>query len=237
MQLMILAWTTLLLGIQIITGPPQPGALSGRVDIKSRPPEQVASRYASTGSPAQQSMPVIPTIAFLNGPIAGAPAWAQPTQAIMVQKDLEFSPAFLIIPKGASVSFPNEDDEFHNVFSYSKAKRFDLGRYRKGEFKKVLFDKPGIIKVYCEVHPWMRAAILVLENPFYKVVAADGTFSMTGIPAGHYELVVWNIDAGSSRIQVDVAADKSPELQIQLTGRFETEAMEQKLNRRDLDKK
>ena len=85
---------------------------------------------------------------------------------------------------GATVSFPNGDPLFHNVFSYSRAKRFDLGRYPKGESKTVVFDKPGYVKVLCEVHKWMRAGILVVENPYHAVVQESGRFQFDEVPAG-----------------------------------------------------
>ena len=218
MRLISLAFSVFLLVIQFIPGPRQPGTVSGRVEIKIPPPEQVVSRYPSPAGQGQQSMPAIPSVVFLEGSVADAQAWAKPASSAIVQKNLQFSPALLIIPKGTSVSFPNQDSEFHNVFSYSKAKRFDLGRYRKGESKTVLFDQPGIIKVFCEIHPWMRAAILVLENPFYGITSADGAFTITGIPAGRYKLVAWNIDAGSSRFDVEVTSGKMPDLRIRLSG-------------------
>ncbi len=219
--------SAILLGMQLIPGSPQAGSVSGRVEVKPIPPRQVVSRYPSPGGPVQRSIDPIPTVVFIDGPVTGAPAWPKPTTTVITQKGLRFSPSLLVIPKGTSVSFPNEDNEFHNVFSYSKAKRFDLGRYPKGESKSVVFDKPGIVKIYCEVHPWMRAAILVLEAPCYAIVSGDGSFTIEGIPAGHHELVVWNIDAGSKKVALDVTAGSAPQLQIRLSGRFEATVMEQ----------
>ncbi len=218
--------SVILLGIQLIPGSPQTGTVSGRVAVKPIPPRQVVSRYPSPGGPVQKSVDPIPTVVFIDGPVAGAPAWPKPLPAVINQKGLRFSPSLLVIPKGTSISFPNEDNEFHNVFSYSKAKRFDLGRYPKGESKSVVFDKPGIVKIYCEIHPWMRAAILVLETPCYSIVSGDGSFTIEGIPVGHYELVVWNIDAGSKKVALDITAGRAPRLQIRLSGRFEATVME-----------
>jgi hypothetical protein len=211
---------------QFIPNPPQPGTIAGRIEIKVTPPEPVASRYPSQGSQIQRNIVPIPTVVFLDGPIQGTSAWPEIPAASIMQKDFQFSPSLLVIPVNTSVSFPNMDSEFHNVFSYSKSKRFDLGRYPKGESKSVRFDKPGIVKIYCEVHAWMRAAVLVLENPHFAIVSRDGSFSMRGIPAGHYDLVVWNIDAGSKKIGVDVAAGKTPEVTVRLTGKYEVEGLE-----------
>ncbi len=213
--------SALLYAMQFIPGTQQPGTIAGRVDIRIAPPEQVASRYPTPGGQLQKSIAPIPTVVFIDGPVAGTPPFPKLARASIIQKGLEFSPSLLIIPRNTAVAFPNEDSEFHNVFSYSKAKRFDLGRYPKGESKSVIFDHPGIVKIYCEVHPWMRAAVLVLENPFYAIVSEEGTFAIKGIPAGHHTLVIWNIDAGSKKVDVEVKTSGSPELALQLSGRFE----------------
>jgi plastocyanin len=197
--------------------------------MRAIPPRTVVSRYPSPGSPLQRTIDPLPTVVFIDGPVAGASAWPKSPIAVIAQKDFRFSPPLLVIPRNMSVSFPNEDNEFHNVFSYSKAKRFDLGRYPKGESKRVTFDKRGIVKAYCEIHPWMRAAILVLESPCYAIVSPEGSFSIQGIPAGRYDLVAWNIDAGSRKMVVDVAAGKTLDLRIRLEGSFEAAGAEQRM--------
>ena len=122
----------------------------------------------------------------------------------MAQQDTAFVPPVLLISPGTTVRFPNMDPFFHNVFSYSSPKRFDLGRYPQGESKEVRFDTPGIVKVYCEVHESMRSAILVLENPFHTLVDEEGSFRLDGVPAGEYTLVVWHADHGIEETAVTV---------------------------------
>ncbi len=193
------------------------GNLSGTVEVVKTDPKKVAQRYPGGSSTEAQNLQSPPTVVFVSGVISGAPPKSAVPGAAIVQKDLLFEPNFLIVPVGSSVKFPNEDDDFHNVFSYSKARRFDLGRYRNGESKTVEFDKPGIIKVYCEIHPWMRAAILVVENPFYAEVGEDGRYSIDGIPPGSYEVVVWNIEAGSEKFQLTIASSGATEADLKLT--------------------
>jgi hypothetical protein len=90
------------------------------------------------------------------------------------------------------VEFPNQDDIYHNVFSYSKAKRFDLGRYLKDEKPAAQrFDKAGVVKLYCEIHSHMRATILVLDTPYFQKTDTNGTFRLTGLPAGKFTLKAW----------------------------------------------
>jgi hypothetical protein len=122
----------------------------------------------------------------------------------MAQQDTSFTPAVLVVPPGAEVSFPNRDPFFHNVFSYSSTQRFDLGRYPRGEAKTVRFDEPGVVKIYCEVHESMRAAVIVTENPFHAVLGPDGSFRLEGVPAGVHRLVVWHVDEGTTSQEVRV---------------------------------
>jgi hypothetical protein len=96
------------------------------------------------------------------------------------------------IQTGTKVDFPNLDDEFHNVFSCSKAKHFDLGRFRKEEASpEVLFNKPGVVKIYCEIHQHMRCCVVVLDTPWFVKTDAEGKFSLNNIPPGDYSLKIF----------------------------------------------
>jgi plastocyanin len=107
----------------------------------------------------------------------------------IVQHGYQFRPAVCVLQTGASVEFPNMDDEFHNVFSYSKPRRFDLGRFRKDETSpRITFDRPGLVKVYCEIHQHMRCRILVLDTPWFALSDRQGQFKITGLPAGEYQI-------------------------------------------------
>jgi plastocyanin len=111
---------------------------------------------------------------------------------VMVQSGYQFDPGVLAVQTGTKIVFPNEDDDYHNVFSYSKAKRFDLGRFRKNETPPALvFDKAGIVRLYCEIHAHMRGIILVLDTPHFTTTDADGRFKMTGLPTGNFTLKAW----------------------------------------------
>ena len=121
------------------------------------------------------------------------------TQQI-AQKDLGFSPALLAVQAGTTVEFPNEDNIYHNLFSYSPAKRFDLGRYRPDErpIPSVLFDKPGLVILRCDIHEHMRGLILVLDTPYFVTTQPDGHFRLTNLPAGKFTLKAW-IDSRTTR--------------------------------------
>ncbi|HET9886496.1 MAG TPA: hypothetical protein VFR10_03215 [bacterium] len=120
------------------------------------------------------------------------PAIVLPAKApTMSQKDRMFTPAVLAIPVGTTVEFPNQDPYFHNVFSYSKIRTFDLGRYPKGKSEAVRFDKPGIVPVFCEIHYSMRAYIHVLATPYYTVSDISGKFTIPSVNPGSYDIHVW----------------------------------------------
>ncbi len=91
------------------------------------------------------------------------------------------------------MAFPNGDDFYHNVFSYSKPKRFDLGRYRKDDRPPpvIVFDKPGVVKLFCEIHQHMRGVVLVLDTPYFTCTQTNGEYRLENLPAGHYVLKAW----------------------------------------------
>lgn len=109
----------------------------------------------------------------------------------MKQKNMKFEPSVLTVAVGTTVEFPNLDPFYHNVFSYSKTKKFDLGRFPKGKSEFVTFDKPGIVKVFCEIHFPMRAYVHILETPYFATSDENGKFTIKDINPGEYTLHVW----------------------------------------------
>ena len=123
----------------------------------------------------------------------------------MAQKNMLFAPDLVAIHTGGAVEFPNHDDTYHNVFSYSKAKRFDLGRYRKEEKPgSVVFDKPGVVTVHCEIHDRMRGTVLVLESPYFKKTDSAGHYRIEHLPAGHFTIKAWINEADVRERIVDL---------------------------------
>lgn len=131
---------------------------------------------------------------------------AQEPTAEVVQRDFTFIPALLAIQVGTRVSFPNEDDSYHSIFSYSPAKRFDLGRYRSDETPSPseVFSTPGLITLRCDIHEHMRGLILVLDTPHFTMTDADGRFKLTGLPAGQYVLKAWLNSATTLEQEVEL---------------------------------
>ena len=110
----------------------------------------------------------------------------------MAQQDEQFVPHVLPVLQGATVEFPNEDDVYHNVFSLSGTRTFDLGRYPRGASRSVTFNKPGTVQVFCHIHSDMSGVILVLENPFFATPGPSGRFVIDGLPPGEYSIVGWH---------------------------------------------
>jgi plastocyanin len=195
--------------------PPQGGVIEGRVTMERRAPRRVASRYPGAGGGAAHRQERVPAVAYLVGPVAGARGGG-PERPRLVQQDTSFRPAVLVVPVGTAVEFPNRDPFFHNVFSYSAPRRFDLGRYPRGESRSVTFDRPGVVKVYCEIHQWMRSAVLVVQNPYHAEVAEDGRFRISGVPPGRYRLAVWDFDRGTRTVDVAVPAAGSARVEVRM---------------------
>jgi len=126
--------------------------------------------------------------------------------ARMEQKNRRFEPDEVVVPAGSTVWFPNLDEIFHNVFSLSKPKTFDLGNYPKGQTRPVKFDKPGVVFVNCHLHPNMAAVIVVTPNRWSVRAEPSGKFVLPGVPAGKYKLVAWHKAAGFFRQDVEVTA-------------------------------
>jgi plastocyanin/cytochrome c556 len=129
----------------------------------------------------------------------GARTW-QRGPVKLSQKLRQFQPRVLPVVVGTTVEFPNDDTIFHNVFSLSKTKPFDLGTYEPGRTATVSMDRTGLVKVYCNIHPDMNASIVVLANPWFALTDRDGRFVICNVPAGEYSLRAWN-DLGAETSQ------------------------------------
>lgn len=191
------------------------GTIVGHVAYRPVAAQRVVSRYPGAGS-APHVVEAVPGIAYIDGVVANHTPTAPAQRPRLAQHDTTFAPELLFVPANTSVDFPNQDGFFHNVFSYSRAKRFDLGRFPRGESKTVKFDSAGLVNVYCEIHKWMRAVIVVVENPFHSRIADDGSFTISDVPPGTYKLVIWQVDRGRKELSVTVPAAGNVRLDIAL---------------------
>ncbi len=130
-------------------------------------------------------------VVFLDT-VKGNQGFKPPLQnPVLASQDMSFVPPVLCVLAGSTVGFPNKDDMFHNVFSLSKTKAFDLGLYGPGQEKTVTFEKTGLVKIYCNIHENMKAYILVLGNPYFTLTGKDGRYRLKDVPPGTYALVCW----------------------------------------------
>jgi len=125
------------------------------------------------------------------------------------QLDRRFLPDLVVVPVGSTVSFPNMDPIFHNIYSLSKPKSFDLGNYDKGQTRKVTFSKPGIVDIYCRLHPNMQATVVVTPNRWFARPDRNGLYRIPDVPPGQYTLVAWHKTAGFFRKTILVDIDHS----------------------------
>ena len=138
-------------------------------------------------------------LVFVDGVQAPVPDGARAKIPTISSHRKEFEPHVSAVPVGTSVSFPNLDDIMHNVFSISRGNRFDLGLYKSGAKKDYVFETPGLVRIYCNIHPHMSAFVRVLENPYFAWTQPDGNFRIPDVPPGNYTLKVWHEQGETSQ--------------------------------------
>src|SRR5437868_939313 len=167
---------------------------------------RVAGRIAILEKDNKPSPDLSDAVLYLEAPApVSATATARPVTVEIAITDKTYAPHVVVVPVGSTVLFPNHDPFNHNVFSVSEPNSFDLGLYGRGETKSYTFTHPGLVRVYCNVHPRMVAYVLVMENRFYAQPGNDGSFAIDDVPAGRYRLHVWH-----ERIPSEVVKDVSP---------------------------
>lgn len=175
---------------------PAPGRVEGTATISRRLTRSRVRVYSEPGSlpasPAAHEDPFSEVVLYLESstPLHG-PAQSGPPP-VMRQHGERFEPHVLPVLVGTTVDFPNDDDVYHNVFSLSRVRTFDLGRYPRGSSKSIQFLMPGVVQLFCHIHADMSGYILVLDNPFFVVPDSTGHFALEGVPPGVYRLVAWH---------------------------------------------
>ena len=192
------------------------GTIRGRVNLR-RPPPAVERRpnIADVGAPVRRDVSDrLRSVVYLESAPRGAFEPTETARAVMNQRNETFEPHVLAITTGTTVEFPNSDRIYHNVFSLSKPAPFDLGRYATGKSKSIRFDRPGIVRVFCEIHSHMSAFILVFSHPFFTMTDSDGRYHLDNIPPGTYNIVAWNEGTSSEATPVTVPNGGTAELDI-----------------------
>ena len=194
------------------------GVIRGRVELRRRPPSfERRPNVSDLGTPSRRDLPDrMRSVVYLETAPRGAFEQTESDRAVMDQRNETFDPHVLAITTGTTVDFPNSDRIYHNVFSLSKTAQFDLGRYATGRSKSVRFDRPGVVRVFCEIHSHMNAFILVFSHPFFAQTDTDGRYRIDSVPPGTYSLIAWNEGASSEPVPVTVANGGVAELDLTL---------------------
>jgi plastocyanin len=173
----------------LATSPVLGGELTGTAQVDGRPTEHAVVWLAASGAPA-----------------------APVQKVVLDQRNLAFVPQILVVRVGTTVEFPNNDKVFHNVFSFRDGKKFDLGMYPKGAMKPLTFDKPGLARLFCNIHPSMAAYVMAVDTPYFAVSDEDGTFTIAGVPPGTYTYHAWR--PGGQPLTGSVSVDGKNPLEI-----------------------
>jgi plastocyanin len=169
------------------------GTIRGRVDVRSTGAAETRPDVAALGMHATHDRPDRRrSVVYLETAPRAAFDPSEEPRASMDQRNENFVPHVLAVVAGTTVDFPNDDATYHSVFSLSKPRPFDLGRYAAGRSKAVRFDQPGIVRVFCDIHSHMSAFILVFAHRYFTVTDDDGRYRLPNVPAGSYTLTVWN---------------------------------------------
>jgi plastocyanin len=169
------------------------GSVRGRVDIRraAAAPERRPGVTDLATPPGRDLPDTRRAVVYVETAPSGAFEDREPGRAVLDQRNETFYPHVLSVTVGTSVDFPNNDRTYHNVFSLSKAKKFDLGRYAQGKSKSVRFDRPGVVRVFCDIHSHMSAFVLVFNHPYYATTDADGRYRIDNLPPGTYTVSAW----------------------------------------------
>jgi plastocyanin len=190
--------------------PRQDAAVRGRIEIGV----PVSARRASAAYPTRAvTAPVLAPVSEVKHVIVylkDAPARpVRPVSVEIRQRDEMFVPRVIAVPVGSEVAFPNDDRIYHNVFSLSRVGTFNLGRYPFGASRRVRFEKPGVVKVFCDIHSHMSATVLVFDHPWFAVPDEAGRFELAALPPGVRDIAAWHERLGETTVRVRAEAGQA----------------------------
>ena len=190
-------WLLMLCGALILgmaaagEGPSQTGIVKGRITVGGKPTSNVV---VSVEGLAQEKLKT-------------QKSRLKTSKAVMDQQNKKFIPGVLPVLVGTTVDFPNNDNTWHNVFSKSEAKEFDLGLYPAGERRSVTFHKPGIARILCNVHPNMEGYVVVKNHPYFSAADKRGNYRVNSVPLGRYRMEVWHPEFGTKVVSFSLVRE------------------------------
>jgi plastocyanin len=179
-------WRNVALVSLALAAPADAGTLRGRLEVVDKG--------------GKKATDLADAVVWVEGPRVKPPV----SNATIVMKGKAFIPRLVVVPVGGTVDFPNQDPIFHNVFSVSGENRFDLDLYKKPKSGAWTFRRPGLVRIYCNIHPQMSAYVLVRDNPFWARPSADGSFEIADVPAGAWVLKAWHERSGETEQPITV---------------------------------
>lgn len=209
-------WLMAMLGCAVLTTGADAAVLRGTLTVPPPPPAakhmnaypgQANSMASHKSAPRGAVNDAV--LWFERIPASADSAIARPARPKLAQIDQCFMPRVVSVPVGGTVDFPNQDPIYHNVFSVSTTRRFDLGKYPRGQSRSVTFPKAGVVNVYCDIHSDMAAFVLVAPNRAYAQPGPDGAFALPDVPPGRYVLHVWHPDFGAIEREVELSGDRT----------------------------
>lgn len=168
------------------------GMIRGQVVVTDPGPPPARPRVSDLSAPRHDPIDRRKAVVYLENRMQGAFEELRPGRAKLDQRGQQFVPRVLAITAGTTVDIPNNDTVFHNAFSLSPVRPFDVGRYPPGRSRPVKFDRPGIIPVFCDIHSNMSAYILVFSHPYFAVTDETGRYTIAGVPPGTYSVAIWS---------------------------------------------
>ena len=198
------------LGVAARPGAQEPAVVSGRVEIgiplvSRRPSSAYPTRRVAAPALAPESERRNVVVYLRDAP----PQIVSPMQVAIRQEHERFMPRVVAVTVGSEVEFPNDDPIYHNVFSLSRARAFNLGRYPRGETRGVRVDEPGIVKVFCDIHSHMSATVMVFNHPWFAVPDEDGRFELPAMPEGDQQITAWHARLGDTTIGIRVESGQN----------------------------
>jgi plastocyanin len=189
------------------------GSVAIDIPVAARRPAAAYPTRAVTAANLAPASEVRHVVVFLkDAPARGV----TPTRAEIRQRNETFLPRVVAVPVGSEVTFPNDDPIYHNVFSLSRIRSFNLGRYPRGQTRGVRFDRPGIVRVFCDIHSHMTATVLVFNHPWFAVPDVDGHFELPEVPPGNREITAWHERLGDTTLPVRVESGRDVSMEFVL---------------------
>ena len=209
-----------LAGLGLTAGPAslaqEPVAVRGRVEIGIPVSTRRPSTPYTRGVPAAKLAPESErrnVVVYLRN---ARPQQRAPMRVAIRQRNEIFTPRVVAVTVGSEVEFPNDDPIYHNVFSLSRAKNFNLGRYPRGASRSVRLDRPDIVKVFCEIHSHMNATVMVFNHPWFAVPDETGRFELPAVPAGEQQITAWHERLGDTTVSVRLEPGRALETDFTL---------------------